>query len=54
MDFLSGPVPLYDSVLDIYDSRVAFGHNFLSAGKAGNKNGAIDLEGLDCFANSEG
>ena len=51
LDFLSGPVPLKDSVLDIYDCRVTFGHNFLSEGKAGKMKVATDLEGLDCLAN---
>ena len=54
LDFRSMPVHLKDSVLDIYDHKVTLGHNFVSEGKAGNTNGAIDLEGLDCFANSEG
>ena len=54
LDFLSGPVPLKDSVLDTYDCKVTFGHNFVSEGKAGNTNDANDLEGLDCFTNSEG
>ena len=41
LDFLSGPVPLKDSVPDIYDCKVTLGHNFVSEGKAGNTNGAI-------------
>ena len=43
LDFLSGPVSLKDTVLDIYNFRATFVHNLLSEGRAGNIKVATDL-----------